>query len=372
MICRATALGLSRCDQHPGAPAPAADQRPRQGHRDIGAAAPTSCPAAPSPEAGCSPRPTARSSPACCTNSPKISCGTSCSWYAPTRSRAGIATCSNYAMPRPARPNGADARPPSARSARWSCTSPVRTPHGGIAGSTVNSRPWHQGRRIHRLGDPPRARRPARAGTTQHDVGRLPSQPGRRTARVRLLRDPHPDRGTPVRLCRHRALHPAHPGPGRNRAPHRAVGRPGRTQSPHRPRGRGQQIQVLDPRPRLQVHAGLRRRARRRRTQDRQKRCTDAADELHHGALDSDLPTRTPGPNPDLEPEPPSTRAPRVRDLLQRASTAQNVGARRSAPPATRADQRARTHQPPGGPPPRPPRRNPSRVPTRRLTRPDN
>jgi transposase InsO family protein len=43
-----------------------------------------------------------------------------------------------------------------------------------------------------------------------------------------------------------------------------------------------------------------------------------------------------------------------------------------AAPPDTRADQRARTHQPPGDPPPRPPRRNPSRVPTCRLTRPDN
>jgi hypothetical protein len=111
--------------------------------------------------------------------------------------------------------------------------------------------------------------------------------------------------------------------------------------------------------------AALRRRARRRRTRDRQERYPDAAKKLHHRALDTDLPARTPRQNPDLEPEPPPPRAPRVRDLLQPAPTTPNPEASGSAPPTTRTDQRAGTHQTPGGPPTRPTRRNPARVPTR-------
>jgi hypothetical protein len=37
------------------------------------------------------------------------------------------------------------------------------------------------------------------------------------------------------------------------------------------------------------------------------KRCPDTADELHHGALDPDLPTRAAGPHLDLEPAPSPT-----------------------------------------------------------------
>src|SRR5258706_11234409 len=49
--------------------------------------------------------------------------------------------------------------------------------------------------RLDRLGNPAGARRCARAATAEHDLGRLPAQPGGRAAGLRLLRDPHADRG---------------------------------------------------------------------------------------------------------------------------------------------------------------------------------
>ena len=84
---------------------------------------------------------------------------------------------------------------------------------------------------------------------------------------------------------------------------------------------------------------GLRRGAGRRRAEDRHQRHPDAADELHHGALDTDLQARTPGPHVDLEPTPPPACAPRVRVLLQRASSAPGPEASRSTSPAARTDQ---------------------------------
>ena len=58
----------------------------------------------------------------------------------------------------------------------------------------------HQGRRLHRLGDPP-----ATPGSTRHPSAprttwaEFPPLPGRCPARLRLLRDRHPDRRPPVR-----------------------------------------------------------------------------------------------------------------------------------------------------------------------------
>lgn len=45
---------------------------------------------------------------------------------------------------------------------------------------------------------------------------------------------------------------------------------------------------------------------------------SDAPHELHHRALGQDTPGRTAGPHADLESEPPTARAPRVRAALQR------------------------------------------------------
>src|SRR5258708_7361219 len=120
-----------------------------------------------------------------------------------------------------------------------------------------------------------------------------------------------------------------------------------------------------------QVHAGLRHRARRCRTASRQQRCPDAPDELHHGALDTDLPTRTTGPHPHMRPTPSAPRPARIRVVLQRPSAAPGPGSSRSAAPATRTDHRPRADPAPGRPSTRSTRRHPSRIPTRRLSRAD-
>jgi putative transposase len=88
----------------------------------------------------------------------------------------------------------------------------------------------------------------------------------------------------------------------------------------------GSRVRFLDTRPGLQVHGRLRRGAGRCWTGRRQDRRPDASDELDHGALDTDLPTRAAGPHPHMEPEPPPAHAARVRVVLQQASAQRGPG----------------------------------------------
>jgi putative transposase len=80
----------------------------------------------------------------------------------------------------------------------------------------------------------------------------------------------------------------------------------------------GSQRQVPHPRPGRQVPCVVRRRARRRGHQSRAQRHPDTPHEFNHGTLGADLPPRTPGPDPDLEPATSPPRPARIRMLLQR------------------------------------------------------
>jgi hypothetical protein len=82
---------------------------------------------------------------------------------------------------------------------------------GVPAGARRARHPRHQGRPLHRLGDPQgRGHRP-RTPAQQHDLGRLPTLPSRNAACLRLHRDHHPDRAAPVHPRHHRARQPPYP-----------------------------------------------------------------------------------------------------------------------------------------------------------------
>lgn len=120
-------------------------------------------------------------------------------WHRDLLKRRHAAACA------PKRPG----RPPTVRSsAPWFCAWPAkngswgyRRIHGELAALGIKvaaSTVWEI---LREHGIPPAPE------TGGHNLGRLPAWTGRRAARLRPLRDPHPDRGTPVRLRGHRALH---------------------------------------------------------------------------------------------------------------------------------------------------------------------
>ena len=100
---------------------------------------------------------------------------------------------------------------------------------------------------------------------------------------------------------------------------------------------------------------------------DRAHRCTDAADELDHGAVGADLPSRTPRPDPDLERTPPTPLPAPVRAPLQRAPSPPGDASGRTAACGPCTDHRSRSDRPLGHPPQRPARRHHPRIPTCRL-----
>ncbi len=97
-------------------------------------------------------------------------------------------------------------------------------------------------------------------------------------------------------------------------------------------------------------------------------RHSDTTDGLPHGSLDTDLPHRTPGLDPDLEPEQPPPRTARVRIHLQRTPPAQSPGTSHSLSRATHIHHATSPAHPPGSPQTRPTRRNPPRVPASSLS----
>lgn len=212
MICRAAAPGLPRCDQHPVAPAPAANERPGQRHRDPCPAAPTARTATPGRQANVH-----RHRPRC----PRRPAPSPLEREAAPAPAAGTPGHNHAVAPQPAQATTrSHLRAEAARTPTHGPLHPRPGPAPGSREFLVGLSPdprrargaGHQGRRLHRLGDPPRARHPTRARTAEHDLGPLPAQPGRRAARLRLLRDPHPDRGASVRLRRHRATPPGASG----------------------------------------------------------------------------------------------------------------------------------------------------------------
>jgi putative transposase len=72
--------------------------------------------------------------------------------------------------------------------------------------------------------------------------------------------------------------------------------------------------------------------------QGRPERGPDAQNEFDHGTLSADLPARTAGPHPHLEPAPPSARTPGVRALIQPAAALPDSGGCRTAMPASWTD----------------------------------
>jgi putative transposase len=208
-------------------------------------------------------------------------------------------------MPRPARRSGADARPRSARSAPRSCAWPARTPHGATAESTKSSPPWASR-------SPPRPSGKSCRSTALRPRRNVRARPGadflRSPADALLACDFFETRTlTGARLYIFAVIEHA---TGRIRILG-ATAHPTAACVVQLGRNLVMDLEDVDSRARFLIrhrdpkgHAGLRRRAGRCRTASRQQRCPDAPDELHHAALDTDLPTRTAGPHPHMRPTP--------------------------------------------------------------------
>ena len=117
-------------------------------------------------------------------------------------------------------------------------------------------------------------------------------------------------------LCpgRDRARQQARQDPRNHVASHRGMDHPAGPQPDHGPWRAAAPGQVHDPRPRLELHRGIRRGPRRCRDPDRALQCPDAAHERDHRTLDRRMPPRAPGPHPHLEPGPSAADPALVRD----------------------------------------------------------
>jgi hypothetical protein len=128
-----------------------------------------------------------------------------------------------------------------------------------------------------------------------------------------------------------------------HRTPDRSLGGTDRPQPGHGTRRRRMPGEIPDPRPGRQIPGPVRHHPRRRRDRRRTQRCPDTPDERDHGTLGTHLPPRPARPDPDPQPAAPTTRAARVRELLQRTPTHQGIAnARPPAPlpePITDPDQ---------------------------------
>ena len=293
-------------------------------------------------------RPTGRGWPRCCAGYPGRACAACGYWCDRTRSCAGTVTCMPAATRRRRGLDGGG-HAPSARSGRWYCAWPGRTYRGAIGGCTGNCSPWESRSPastvweiLHAAGIDPA---PERAATTWAQFLRSRAEAllavdfletitltGTRlyvlaviehaSRRVRVLgATAHPTAAWVTQTARNLVMDLEDTG-------------------------------CPDPRPGRQVLSFVRHDPRRRRDHGRTQRGTDAADERGHGALGPDLPPRTTRPDFDLQPAAPAARAPRVRDLLQRAPTTSGHRERPAAGPATRADRRPTPTRPPEHPPP--------------------
>ncbi len=96
-------------------------------------------------------------------------------------------------------------------------------------------------------------------------------------------------------------------------------------------------------------------------------RHSDAAYELHHGAVGAVMPPRAPRPLPCMERTPPTPRPARIRTLLQPAPSPPSPEPSSSTASRPGPDHRSRTNHRPERTPTRPARRHPPRVLTCRL-----
>jgi bacterioferritin len=90
----------------------------------------------------------------------------------------------------------------------------------------------------------------------------------------------------------------------------------------------------------------VRRRPRRRWHPGHPQRYPDAQNELHHGALDPDLPPRPARPHAHVEPTTPAPRTPRIRAVLQLSPTSPRHRQRPTTPTAATADHRSSPDHP--------------------------
>ncbi|EWM19051.1 LOW QUALITY PROTEIN: integrase, partial [Kutzneria sp. 744] len=132
-----------------------------------------------------------------------------------------------------------------------------------------------------------------------------------------------PSPATPAHPGCHPPHRPARPHPRHHRAPQPCLGDASRRQPAHGPRGHRKPHtgHIPHPRPRRQIPRTDRRDPQQRRDRHSPDRRPDAPYERDHGALGEDTAHRTAGPHPDLERDPPPTRAARVRAALQPASS---------------------------------------------------
>jgi hypothetical protein len=132
------------------------------------------------------------------------------------------------------------------------------------------------------------------------------------------------------------ARHQAHPHPRSHPASIRGMDRPAGPQPDHRPRRAGATDQVHDPRPRPELHGRVRHGPRRGRDPDRALQRPHAPHERTSRTLDRGMPTRAPGPHPDLEPEPSAADPAPAGDPPQSAPASPVTGRRCPAETATR------------------------------------
>jgi hypothetical protein len=182
--------------------------------------------------------------------------------------------------------------------------------------------------------DPPERARPPAAGTRDRGADRAarprhaarsrPKRVGRpRTVRsirmlvLRLVRE-NPHWGyrcvhsellvLGVRVRGDRARQPPCQDPGRDRAPDRRLGDTNRPKPGDGSAGCRHPCPLPDQRPGRAVPRPVRPHPGGRGDRGRAQPRTHAKDELDHGSMGPDLPKRTPGPHPDLEPGPPAAQ----------------------------------------------------------------
>ena len=131
-------------------------------------------------------------------------------------------------------------------------------------------RPRLPRRRGHDPPDPGCRRAQARTTPGGTDLETVPGRPGRRDPGLRLPARQHRHPPAPVRPVRDGDPDPDRAHPRRHRPPDRRLERPAGPQPANRPRRPGRPFQAPDPRPRRQVHRGVRRRLRRERHEGHQ------------------------------------------------------------------------------------------------------
>ncbi len=204
-----------------------------------------------------------------------------------------------------------------------------RTPDTGKS----RSPPPQSGRSCTRPASTPHPTAPPPPGPTFS--ARRPTRCWPRTSSKRSRR-PRPA-GTSSRSSN---THPPRPHPRHHRAPDRRLGGPGRPQPRHGPAGRRPVGAVPHPRSGRQAPGAARRDPCRCPDHRHAQRRPSPPDERDHGAVGTHLPPRTARPHPALEPAASPARPTRIRDVRQQPPAAPGHRQRPTTPTTTRTDHR--------------------------------